>query len=115
MPKLRAHSRPLVKCSFEPCTVSFRKWRKRRFCSDHCRKEDWRSRHLPYYARLKQGWLNRQKQARRQARRYEWVEEGKEDQAPEWISMAETLAQASPKTLGEVQKLLGVDHDSAQI
>ncbi len=107
MPALRSRSRPFIQCAFEPCPRSFRKWRKRRFCSDRCRKEEWRSRHRPYYARLMEEWRARQKQARRQARRYEWVEEGKEQEAPEWISLAESLAQASPDTIDEIKKLIG--------
>lgn len=106
MPKLRAHARPLVKCQYAPCPMSFRKWRGRRFCSDNCRKNEWRSRHKPYYARLKQEWLDRQKQARRQARRFAWVQEGAEDQVPERLAIEESLAQASEQTIQEVQKLL---------
>lgn len=65
-----------IKCAFKPCPRFFRKWRRRRFCSDQCRKEEWRSRHLPYYAMLKREW-----QARQQARSYEWVEELKPAEA----------------------------------
>lgn len=107
MPRLRSHSRPLVHCAYAPCMMVFRKWRGRRFCSDNCRKREWRSRHQPYYARLKQAWLDKQKQARRQARRFAWVQEGAEDEVPERLAIEEQLAQASPQAIADIQKILG--------
>ncbi len=108
MPRLRARSRPLVKCAYAPCPLSFRQWQGRRFCSDRCRKNEWRSRHRPYYAKLKQEWLERQKQVRRQARRFAWVQEGAEEQIPERLAIEEALAQASAGTVVEIHKLLGL-------
>ena len=106
MPKLRSRSGPLIKCARELCNTQFRKWRKRLYCSDRCRKEEWRARHLPYYARLKAESLERRRKVRQQARRYQWVVEGHEDEVPERLTVAEALAQASPETIAEIRELL---------
>ena len=107
MPRLRSRSRPLIKCAYEPCPIAFRKWQRRRFCSDRCRKNEWRSRHIPYYAKLRQEWRDRQKQTRRQARRFAWVQEGREEEVPDRLAIEEQLAQASPQAVKEIQKILG--------
>lgn len=109
MPKIRARSRPLIPCAYELCTISFRQWRKRRFCSDPCRKNDWRARHLPYYAQKMREKRAQQKKERRQTRRYRWVQEGHEAEVPEHITVAEAIAQASPDTVAQIKELMGME------
>lgn len=106
MPKIRARSRPLVKCANELCTTSFRQWRRRRYCSGRCRKNDWRARHIPYYAKLQAEALVKKKRERRQSLRNRWVMEGHEDQVPERLTLPEAIAQASPETIEEIKELL---------
>ena len=107
MPRLRSHAGPIVKCAFEFCDVHFRKWRKRIYCSDRCRKEAWRAAHRPYYKKLRKEWWERKKLEDRWARRYRWVEEGKEDKAPERLTLAEAIAQAPPGVLAQIKEIIG--------
>ena len=113
MPKIRARSRPLVPCAFELCNTSFRKWRKRLYCSDRCRKEAWRFAHKPYYAKVKREQRLRDQAARRKDLRYHWVVEGKENEAPERLTLVEAVAQASPEVIKDIKKLLP-DYEEAQ-
>jgi len=106
MPKLRSHSRPLVYCAYPPCEVVFRKWRKRLYCSDPCRKNNWRASHKPYYKDLQRKHLDKKKAERRQARRFVWVQDGAETEIPVRLSIEEALAQASPETVKEIQELI---------
>ena len=106
MPKIRARSRPLVTCAFELCNMPFRKWRKRLYCSTRCRKQAWHFKHKPYYAQLRREQHAREKAARRRDLRYRWVVEGQEDEAPERLTLAEAVAQASPEVIKEMKELL---------
>lgn len=107
MPRLRSHAGPIVKCAFEYCAVSFRKWRRRIYCSDRCRKQAWKVDHRPYYARLRREHWERQKRENAHTRRYRWVEEGKEDQVPERLTLSEAIAQASPGAIEQIKEILG--------
>jgi len=107
MPKLRSRQGPIIKCARPLCDVTFRKWRKRLFCCDDCKKKAWREAHRPYYNQQRTEQVAREKKARRQRRIFQWVEEGKENKTPERISLAEVLAQASPQAIAEIQELLG--------
>lgn len=106
MPRLRSRSGPLIKCAYEPCQQSFRKWRRRLYCSDACKKNAWRARHLPYYAQLTRERAERIKRENRITRKWKWVEEGKPEDVPEWITLTEALAQARPETIAMVKELI---------
>jgi hypothetical protein len=77
------------------------------YCSDKCRKQAWRVANRPYYARVRKEAWEKQKAANRRDRKYKWVEEGKEDVVPEFISLAEAMAQATPEQIAQVKELLG--------
>lgn len=106
MPRLRSRRGPIVECGFINCQVTFRKWRRREYCSDNCRKKSWKAAHRPYYAQLQAELREAQKAERRRTRRYEWVQEGHEDEVPEQITITEALAQVSPEVLAQVKELL---------
>jgi hypothetical protein len=107
MPRLRSQSGPIVKCAYQVCDVHFRKWRKRLYCSDRCKKEAWRAAHKPYYARLHKERLERIKLQNRHKHRYRWVEEGKEHKVPEHLTMAEAIAQATPSVIAQIKEIIG--------
>ena len=86
--------------------MSFRQWRRRLYCSDRCRKEEWRARHSEYYAQMKREQRSREKAQHRRDFKYRWVVEGEENKTPEWLTLAEAVAQASPQVLEEIQELL---------
>jgi len=109
MPRLRSRSGPIVKCAFEYCNSHFRKWRRRMYCSDKCRKQAWKCAHRPYYRQLCREWWERKKQENRRALRYRWVEEGKEDEAPERLTLAEAIAQAPPGVIAQIKEIIGPD------
>lgn len=106
MPKIRARSRPLTTCLREGCNMSFRQWRRRLYCSDRCRKEEWRARHSEYYAQIKREQRKQEKAKRRRDLKYRWVVEGEENKAPERLTLVEAVAQASPQALEEIRELL---------
>lgn len=109
MPRLRSRSGPIVKCAYRFCDIQFRKWRKRLYCSDPCKKNEWKAAHKPYYAQLRKERWERIKAANRHSHRYRWVEEGKEEEAPERLTLAESIAQATPEAISQIKEILGPD------
>lgn len=103
MPR-RISLRPLMKCARDGCDIHFRKFRRRLFCTDYCRKEQWRVDHSDYYARLATEAAERKRKERQTQRRFEWVQEG--TTGPEFVTLAEAIAQASPGTVKEIKELL---------
>ncbi len=110
MPRIKANSRPLIKCAFQLCDINFPRWRKRLYHSDACRKNAWRYNNKAYYRNYVDTMLARKKRERQQARAYVWGVDGKDD-VPERIELAEAIAQASPGTVEQIKELLGPDVD----
>ena len=102
MPRLRWADCPILKCPYYACPNYFRKFQRRKFCGDNCRKNHWRSNNLEYYKLLRQEWLARKKLERRAARKYIWVVAGEDHTLGERLSIEEALAQASPDTIKEI-------------
>lgn len=105
MPKLRINSRPLLKCPYYSCDNYFRKFYRRKFCSDACRRNSWASTHEDYARAKRKRWEANLKLERRARRKYVWVVEG-ESTAPVRLQIEEALAQASPETIAEIKELL---------
>ena len=103
MPKIKANSRPLIKCAFTLCDINFPKWRKRLYHSDACRKNAWRYNNKEYYRAYVDALLARKKKERQQTLRYQW---GVEGEVPERLELVEAIAQASPATLEQIRELL---------
>ena len=109
MPRLRNQYGPIVQCAFVYCENNFRKWRRRLYCSDRCRKQAWKVDHRPYYAELRKEAWEKQKKANARNRPYRWVVKGREDEAPERLSISEAIAQASPGAIEQIKDILGPD------
>lgn len=108
MPRLRINQRPLLKCPYYSCQNYFRKWRRRRFCSDACRRNDWASKHEDYARLKKERWQAKARIERRARRKFVWVVEG-ENEYPVRLQIEEALAQASPDQVAEIKEQLGLD------
>ncbi len=107
MPDLKRLRGPLIPCAYIYCTNNFHQWRRRKFCSTPCRKRAWRVEHQPYYAEQQRLKREREKAEHRDSLRWRWSVDGEEDSAPERLTLAEAIANASPSVIEQVKELLG--------
>ena len=113
MPDLKSRRGPIIPCGYYACAITFRRWRRRRYCSDRCRKADWQAHHKPYYEAKAREYREEAKRQRRITRRWIWVQEGHEDDVPVRLSIEEALAQASPDLVKEIQEMIGMETQDA--